>query len=118
MFSGEVRLSKPSIEMNLSMLSSNGRSWAAISRLQHTFSTLTNFSRTFSTLTRESFHDDDRHFRPSKLILFHDNSRPHNPFRKSAVVDEGAGFLANACEIRVQSTRSILRMRSDRTPFS
>ena len=108
MFPGEVRLSKPSIEMNLSMLSSNGRSWAATSRLQHTF----------STLTRESFHDDDRHFRPFKLILFHDNSRPHNPFRKSAVVDEGAGFLANACEIRVQSTRSILRMRSDRTPFS
>ncbi len=69
MFPGEVRLSKPSIEMNLSMLSSNGRSWAATSRLQHTF----------STLTRESFHDDDRHFRPFKLILFHDNSRPHKP---------------------------------------
>jgi len=41
-----------------------------------------------------------------------------HPFRKSAVVDEGASCLANAREIRVQSTRSILRMRSDRTPFS
>ena len=33
------------------------------------------------------------------------------------IVDDGASFLANAHEIRVQSTRS-LRMRSDRTPFS
>jgi hypothetical protein len=41
-----------------------------------------------------------------------------HPLRKSAVVDEGAGFLANACEKRIQSTRSILRRRSDRTPFS
>ncbi len=28
-------------------------------------------------MTIEPFHDYDRHFLPSMLILFHDNKRPH-----------------------------------------
>ncbi len=35
---------------------------------------------------------------------------------RPVVYDEG-GFLAKACEMRVQSTRSILRMRSDHAPI-
>ena len=44
---------------------------------KETFSTLTFFSRTFSTMTLESFHDYGRYFRPFKLILFYENTRPH-----------------------------------------
>src|SRR2546425_13178995 len=58
-----------------------------------TFSTLSVFSCTFSTLTVESFHDDDRHFRPFTLVLFHANNRPHTYAIRTAFASRPERFL-------------------------
>ncbi len=56
-----------------------------------------------------------------RCIIFFSASQRHSAWdirsgNRPVVCDEG-GFLAKACEMRVQSTRSILRMRTDHAPI-